>query len=127
MLCEARRRLAAPWVCGDLRALPFADGCFDGVWACASLLHLPRGGMPRALAELRRVLRAGVLYLSVKEGEGERWVMEGSEHRRYFVYYQMPELRDLCRGASFEISEVWTEADRADRAETWLNVIARAI
>jgi len=127
MLSEAQRRVHGPWVCGDLRALPFADGSFDGAWACASLLHLPKADMPRALAELRRVLKGGVLFLALKKGDGEERVMGSDGRCRYFAYYQMPELHDLCLEARFEILEAQTEADAAGRAEVWLNLIARAV
>jgi SAM-dependent methyltransferase len=60
-LREAARRAAAnradlSFVQADAERLPFADGCFDGIWGNAVLHHLdPR----RAALEVRRVLRAG--------------------------------------------------------------------
>ena len=51
--------------------LPFVKE-FDGVWACASLLHVPKAEMPAVLARVARSLRlGGVLQLSVKYGESE--------------------------------------------------------
>ena len=51
--------------------LPFVEE-FDGVWACASLLHVPKAEMPAVLARVARSLRlGGVLQLSVKYGESE--------------------------------------------------------
>ncbi|MDZ7827751.1 MAG: class I SAM-dependent methyltransferase [Gammaproteobacteria bacterium] len=45
---------------------------YDGIWACASLLHLPEQAIPSALQRLWAALRpGGVLYLSFKHGEGE--------------------------------------------------------
>lgn len=62
----------------DLLTLPFAAGVFDGVWACASVLHLPQRVHPDAFAEIHRVLvGGGVAAISLKEGDGEGWVRDG--------------------------------------------------
>lgn len=46
---------------------------YDGIWACASLLHLPDNEIPRALDLLWMALKPGAtLYASFKFGEGER-------------------------------------------------------
>jgi len=45
---------------------------FDGVWACASLLHAPRLGLPEVLERLGKALKEeGVMYASFKYGEEE--------------------------------------------------------
>src|SRR5262245_5024139 len=50
------------------------DAKFDGVWACASLLHVPRVEILEVLGRLARALRpGGVMYLSFKRGDGEVW------------------------------------------------------
>src|SRR5579859_6216102 len=57
MLAEARKR--APEVAfqqADLRQLDFSNGSFDGIWSCASLLHLPRANVPGVLRDFRRIL-----------------------------------------------------------------------
>ena len=47
--------------------------CYDGVWACASLLHLTESALPKALGHLWTALKpAGTLYVSFKLGEAER-------------------------------------------------------
>jgi SAM-dependent methyltransferase len=48
-------------LCGDLEALPLRDGSFDVVIAAAALHYATR--LPRALAEIARVLRAGGLFI----------------------------------------------------------------
>ena len=53
--------------------------CYDGVWACASLLHVPDGDMAGAIARLWASLKpGGVFCLSFKYGEGER--TDGERH-----------------------------------------------
>ena len=48
---------------GDMRAMPFADGSFDGVVSVAAIDHLNREGIARALAEVARVLRLDGQFL----------------------------------------------------------------
>jgi len=61
----------------DLLALPLAGGVFDGVWACASVLHLPSTAHPDAFSEIHRVLApGGVAAISLKAGTSEGWVRD---------------------------------------------------
>lgn len=47
---------------------------FDGVWACASLLHVAARDLGDVLGRIARALKPkGVAYLSFKKGEGEEW------------------------------------------------------
>lgn len=82
----ARARSLCPVIVADMRAVPFRSGVFDGVWASASLLHLPRHDLPIALGEIRRVLKpGGLLFASVKAGDGSRRGEDGrifTLHRR---------------------------------------------
>ena len=74
MLAIAARPLAGQVTRGDLRCLPLASASLDGIWCCASLLHVPRGQTPTVLAELGRVLRpGGHLALITALGEGGGW------------------------------------------------------
>lgn len=127
MLAQARKRNPdAHLVCADLRRIPLAPGSFDGVWACASLLHLRRAQLPAVLARLVRLLQypGGVLYLAVKGGQGERWVV-GEEGRRYFfAYYRPAEIQTILGDAGFQILEQWQGSDQAGRATPWLNFVA---
>lgn len=60
---------------GDMRALPLASGCLDGVWADGSLHHLPRAALIEALREVARVLRpAGLFGMSVERGDFQGFV-----------------------------------------------------
>ena len=128
MLAEARRQLAdASLVRADLRQPPLASRSFDGVWACASLLHLRRAQLPTALSEVARLLRqpGGVLYLALKSGQGERWIVRQSGRRSFFTYYQPTEIEAALQRAGFEILASWVSCDQAGRDEPWINLIAR--
>jgi ubiquinone/menaquinone biosynthesis C-methylase UbiE len=121
MLDEARHRVGGTLVQSDMRTLPLADACLDGVWMCAALLHLPRAEVPGVLGEVGRVLRpGGVVYISVKEGEGEGWQEAG--WRRYFTYYQPDELTQLVEAAGFTVEDMWT---KAGEKAVWISVVGQ--
>jgi SAM-dependent methyltransferase len=50
-------------VVGDMRAMPLADGSFDGAVSAFAIDHLDRAGIVKALAEVHRVLRPGGEFL----------------------------------------------------------------
>lgn len=108
----------------DMRTLEFPDASFEGLWASAAFLHLPKQDAPAALAEFRRVLRFGApLALTVKAGSSEGW--EPSPYgsfERFYARYEEQELEDLFAD-SFEVIAV---VRHADRGEEWLRVSARA-
>ncbi|HEU5157495.1 MAG TPA: class I SAM-dependent methyltransferase [Streptosporangiaceae bacterium] len=98
MLTCARDHTAAPlrpligYVRLNMLDLPFADMSFGGVWACASLLHLPSQDIPRALSDIRRTLvPGGRVALSMRAGEGEGWRDGGTlPGRRWFTFVDPP-------------------------------------
>lgn len=115
----------SPLVMGDMRRLPIADASLDGVWACASLLHLAHAEMPMALAAIRAALRlGGALYVSLKAGAGEAWQIRGGGPR-FFAYYTDAELDGLLAAAGFTVVDGWTSPPpNRDPAHAWLNRLA---
>ncbi len=65
--------LLARW---DYRALPFADGQFNGIWAPAALQHLPRRAILPAMKELARVQSGGPIFMTFPEGESDMGLVE---------------------------------------------------
>jgi ubiquinone/menaquinone biosynthesis C-methylase UbiE len=105
------------FVHADLRSLPLADNCVDGIWCCATLLHLKRSEVIKALLEFKRVLRVNApCYIQVKKGKGEEIVGQSfSQGRpRFFTYFHEDELRELCLSAGFSIIDehIYNEKDR---------------
>ncbi len=97
------------------------SACYDGVWACASLLHLPEHALPDALGRLWTALKpGGTFYLSFKLGQGER-----SVKGRHFTDATEAELRGwLSKLADVDSIECWTTPDnRPDRQDHWLNAL----
>jgi SAM-dependent methyltransferase len=96
---------------------------YDGVWACASLLHLRRTEIPNALFRLATSLvPSGVLYVSFKRGEGD-----GERGGRYFTDYTNESLNSvLSQCALLELVRVWETVDvRPGRDDVWVNALAQ--
>ena len=88
----------------DMRWLSLRDASFDGIWMSASLLHIPRVEVRKALFEVKRVLRnGGYLYISLKYGQGEMTTYNMGE--RVFVLYSNDEIRHLIKSVGFDILE----------------------
>jgi ubiquinone/menaquinone biosynthesis C-methylase UbiE len=111
----------------DLCRIPLPSAAFDGCFACASLLHIPRARAPVALTEFRRVLRpGGVLYVSLKLGVGEEWVRWGDDGERFFVYYRPREIDRMLDEMSFRRVDGWLGPSDPDRRHRWINRLALA-
>ena len=94
---------------------------YDGIWSCASLLHVAAQEMSDAIGRLWRALRpSGCLYLSFKLGTGER-----SHGGRRFTDANEDTLRRWLAVIPQVLSiETWiTEDKRPDRAEQWINTL----
>jgi SAM-dependent methyltransferase len=104
-VAETRERADSPVARGDARRLPFAEHSFSGVWACASLLHLPREDFPTALDEISRVLRPGGAFTLSMQLPLSRWdevpERETAEADRHFERYKPDTLRELLADAGF--------------------------
>ena len=125
MLAQARTRAAGPLVQADMHALPFATGHFAAVWCMAALLHLPKAAAPRALAEMRRVLRpAGWLFLSIQEGSGEGWeqVARFGPVERFFARYSPLEAQALVQASGFAVI-AWGQNTTPQRH--WMQFLCR--
>ncbi|WP_338035944.1 class I SAM-dependent methyltransferase [Halochromatium roseum] len=110
----------------EVKRFQAIDWCerFDGIWACASLLHVPLAELPVVLQRLARALRPeGVLYVSFKYGHGER--DSGGRHFTDLNETALAELLDSV--PELTLLETWTTADRRSwrEAEQWLNALLR--
>ena len=128
LLAEARRRTNGErirrisYVVGAMPDLPFQDSIFSAIWACSSMLHLPRGLMLPALHGCRKaMITGGHLWLSVKKGEGER-----DDEGRFCTLWKAAELVLLVTDAGFDILEAMERFSLDGRQLTWVTLLARA-
>ena len=97
---------------------------YDGIWACASILHLPKVELVDVLQKVADALKTcGVLYTSFKYGE-----FEGIRGGRYFTDLTEKSLTSLMAEVpSLQIVDTWITNDvRPGREEErWINILAR--
>ena len=104
------------------------DACekYDGIWACASILHLPKAELAEVITKIEAALKTGgVLYTSFKYGN-----FEGMKNGRYFTYFTEETLNEFWGNAfSLQIFDKWITQDvRPDRKdEKWINLLARRV
>ncbi len=122
MLKIAAQNGVSVLVQADARRLPFAKEVFQGVWACASLLHLPKSDLLAALKESHRVLRHGHIYISLKKGDAETWHGENGQ-KRFFAYYHPAEVELALERTAFHVLDVHFTPDAGGRDTPWINVI----
>lgn len=107
----------------DFIALDLPERRFDGVFANASLFHVPRDSLPGVLDALHATLNPrGVLFCSNPRGENQ----EGFSGSRYGCYYDQPTWCALVRGAGFDEIEHYHRPPGRPRAEQpWLATVWR--
>lgn len=97
---------------------------YDGIFACASILHVSYSELPDIFCRMIRALKNnGVLYVSFKYGD-----FEGEVKGRYFTYLKEDRFLELVKEYSnLEIMEEYISSDvRPGREdEKWLNVFLR--
>ena len=97
---------------------------YDGVWACASILHVEKKQLPEIMKKIAiATKRGGIVYTSFKYGE-----FEGIRNGRFFTYLTEESFEELLRKVpELAIEKLWISADvRAERGEErWLNIVLR--
>ena len=95
----------------------------DAIWACASLLHVPRAELTAVMTHLSAQLKInGVFYCSFKYGQDDI-----SRDGRHFTNLDEAGLSELISELPLTLIEHWQTGDlRPDREhERWLNAICK--
>lgn len=129
MISVAKRKVpGAKFVVGDMANLKFKASSFDGVYARASLLHIPKKLVPKVLNLISKILKEnGYLYLALKEGSGEGEVEDerhGRKVKRFFSFFTKSEIRKFLKEAGFNIEGV-SFHQRTSGTTDWIKVFAR--
>ena len=95
---------------------------YDGIWACASILHLPKSELKDVLSKMSKSLKDdGIIYTSFKYGN-----FEGERNGRFFTDFTLDIFKDFIHDVdTLIIKEYWITADvRPGREEEkWLNLL----
>jgi SAM-dependent methyltransferase len=109
----------------DFLALDLPPARFDGIFANASLFHVPGAELPRVLRELHASLKPhGVLFASNPRGENQ----EGFNGERYGAYWNFETWRRFVTAAGFaEIEHYYRPAGLPRDQQPWLATVWRKI
>lgn len=103
-----------------------ASGKYEGIWACSSILHLPKKELLPVIRKMCDALKDnGVIYTSFKYGD-----FEGERNGRYFTDFTEDTFDKFIKVIpELTIEEEWITSDvRPGRGEErWLNLILRKI
>jgi SAM-dependent methyltransferase len=107
----------------DFLRLDLPDQRFDGIFANASLFHVPSRELPRVLRELHTALKPeGVLFASNPRGRNE----EGWHRERYGAYYDLDTWRGFLVAAGFlELDHYYRPAGLPREQQPWLATVWR--
>lgn len=98
--------------------------CYDGIWACSSILHLPKDELKAVFNKMGRALKLnGIIYTSFKYGD-----FEGERNGRFFTDFNLEIFKDFIKDVKdILIEEAWITGDvRPGREEEkWLNLLLR--
>ena len=97
---------------------------YDGIWACSSILHLPKKELLPVIQKMCEALKDnGIIYTSFKYGD-----FEGERNGRYFTDFTEKTFREVIEKVpELTIEEHWITSDvRPGRGEEkWLNLLLR--
>ena len=123
LVALARAETDCPVLHQDFLALDLPAAHFDGVFANASLFHVPGSQIARVLAELAAALKpGGVLFCSNPRGENQ----EGWVGGRYGCFWDLPTWRTLVTAAGFcELRHYYRPPGRPRHQQPWLATVWR--
>ncbi|MDD7388765.1 MAG: class I SAM-dependent methyltransferase [Lachnospiraceae bacterium] len=97
---------------------------YDGIWACSSILHVPKKELPDIFARMIAALKSeGLIYTSFKYGN-----FEGERNGRHFSDFTTDSFASfLVQFPELQIIDEWVSVDvRPGRSEEkWLNIILK--
>lgn len=123
-LCGIAQSLTGlPVRCLDFRDYTLEEGeVYEGIWACASLLHLKKDELLPVMKELSQALTpGGAFYVSFKYG-----TYEGERNGRHFTDFTPEDFSEFLKNIPvLSVAEYWVTGDvRPGRGdERWLNIV----
>lgn len=97
------------------------DSEFDGIWACASLLHVSKAKTNDVLVKIKdSLVDGGIFYASYKYGNDELEI-----DSKYYNNYTEAKLKELMEVIGFQTLEIWSSSDKLKREDRWINIICR--
>lgn len=121
--------LASKYTGEKVRQIRFQDldeiHYYDGIWACATLLHVPSKELEDVLKRFYRALKEeGIFYASFKYGD-----FEGERNGRYFHDLNEDKAKEVFHKVGFKVIKQWTTGDVREgrQDEQWLNILVKKV
>lgn len=107
----------------DVREMSYKDE-FDGIYACASLLHLNNSELEDAFYNCHKALKKdGVMYASFKYGK-----FEGVRDGRYYIDVDETLLSSIIKNLNFDVLKTIISTDSIGRDDTtWINIFLKKV
>ncbi len=125
---EEMCKLARAYTGLDVKCMNFYDfnevDSYDGIWACASLCHLPRKDLLDILIRLRNALmEKGHICMSLKNGQGEEITPEG----RFYSYLDLAAAEELFEQVNLDEVVVYMSksVNNPDETKFWNNFVLK--
>jgi SAM-dependent methyltransferase len=119
----ARTESGRPVLVADFRSYDFGEAQLDGIWAVASLLHVPQEEITSTIDRLHKALRApGILLTSMQAGCGQQVLADG----RFLQLYAAAEWEHLLQRSGFQTrpGSVTTQGETSSQSKvTWFVTI----
>lgn len=95
----------------DFYHLEFPDNTFDGFWAAASFLHVPKADVHMLIEEAKRVIKSeGVGFIAIKKKTNiDEGLIQEDKYggiARYFSFYDVNEFREILVNCGLDVLEV---------------------
>ena len=120
-------RLASEYIGEEVLHMQFQEmefeNCFDGIWALATLLHVPSNELEDVLNRLKTSLKEnGIIYASFKYGD-----FEGERNGRYFNDFNEITAVEPFEKLDFEVIKTWISSDgrKGREDEKWVNILVK--
>lgn len=126
LLQSAKRQTqSVPFLLADMRSLPIRSGSVDGIWAAASLIHLPKRNVTSVFAALRCLVKPeGLFAATFTYGSNSHLNRTGWMPGRYFARWRKDELAQALRRAGWKVLSLCV-VNNQERKGRWINMIAR--
>lgn len=118
----ARSRTGCQVLKQNFLSLDLAHDSYDGIFANASMFHIPSQELPRVLGELHGALRAGgILFCSNPRGIGEGW-----SGQRYGNYMELEVIQGYLENARFNLLKHYYRPEgKPLHQQPWLAIVSQ--
>jgi SAM-dependent methyltransferase len=118
-------KIAAKYIGQQVKLMSFSQldqtDIYDGVWCCASLIHVSMNKLLSSVILLKNALQEnGIMYISFKYGKEERF----TEGRNFTDMNENRINRLINKISDLTIIKTWIASDlRPDKKDKWFNIL----